>query len=403
MMTRFAIAMAAILFLPRLMQRFRLPGVLGFIIAGILLGPGMTAVIDKQGPAVTLLAEIGKLLFMFFVGFEIDLEEFKKNRTRAAIFGTLTFLFPFAGGVLIGRLLGYSWNGSVLIGSLISSHTLLAHSILTKYKLLQNNAVLVTVGGTIMTDIASMLVLAIIVNVHENGFSWSMLARELVQLAIFVPLIMFGLSKVARKLVIHFGQTPDARVVIMLILVAVASELAQLIDLEGIVGAFLAGIAVKRALRGKFAVEQLEVLANSLFIPTFFLTTGFLVDFSMLSKLIISKPQYVAGLLCALIVGKYLAAWCMGAIARYSSAEKGLIFSLTIPQMAATLASAVVGYEAINSAGERLLDAEFLNIVIMLVIVTCVVGPILTERFGKEISGVGTESGEGMPAVPVAE
>lgn len=386
MLTKFALVMTMTILLPKLMERFKLPGVLGFILCGVILGPGLTHVLDSKSPVVPLFSELGKLLFMFFVGFEIDLDQFNKSRNKAALFGFLTFVLPFALGLLVGHLAGYSLTASILIGSIISSHTLLAHPILAKLGLLQNEAVVVTVGGTIFTDVAAMLILAIAVASHQIGFSWTFLGTEALELAIFVPLIIFGLSKLARKGIIWLGQTAEARMVIILILISVAAELAQVINLEGIVGAFLAGIAVKRALRGKFAVEELEVVANSLFIPTFFLATGFLVDFPLLGKTLVTRPGIVAGLIGALVVGKYIAAHLTARSCKYSSAECGLVFSLTIPQMAATLASAVVGFESKNAAGERLLDAEFVNAVLVMVVATCVVGPILSERYGKQIA-----------------
>jgi Kef-type K+ transport system membrane component KefB len=386
MMARLAIGLAMVLWLPRLMERFRIPGVLGFILAGVLLGPDLTGVLRSDSESIELWAELGKLLFMFFVGFEIDLVEFNRARTKAAIFGGLTFALPFVGAIVLGRSLGYGWTASFLIGSIIASHTLLAHPILARLGLLERESVLVTIGGTIFTDIASMVVLAMAVSVHQAGFSISFLLKELLELAIYVPLVLFGLSKLARKLIVRFGDTPEARVCILLFLIALAAELAQLIRLEGIVGAFLVGIAVKRAVRGKFAIEQLEVLAKALFIPTFFLSTGFLIDLPLLGRTLVSRPGMVSGLIAALAIGKFVAAWLAGRRFGYSAVESRLIFSITIPQMAATLASAVVGYQTKDANGVRLLDAEFVNAVLVLVVVTCVAGPLLTERWGSAVA-----------------
>jgi Kef-type K+ transport system membrane component KefB len=383
MLTRLAIGLAMVLWLPRLAERCRLPGVLGYIFAGVLLGPAMTGVLRSESESIQLWAELGKLLFMFFVGFEIDLDQFNKARSKAAVFGALTFTLPFFAAIALGRGLGYGWTSSVLIGSIIASHTLLAHPILAKLGLLERESVLVTIGGTIFTDIASMVVLALAVSVHQSGFSWSFLLRELLELAVYVPVVLFGLSKLARKLIVHFGETAEARVCIVLLIVAVAAEMAQLIQLEGIVGAFLVGIAVKRAVRGKFAIEQLEVLAKALFIPTFFLSTGFLIDFPLLGRTLVSRPGMVFGLIAALAIGKYAAAKLASRRFGYTTNECLLMFSITIPQMAATLASAVVGYQTKNASGVRLLDAQFVNAVLALVVVTCVAGPILTERWGR--------------------
>lgn len=384
-LTSFAIAMILIVLMPRLMERVKLPAVLGFIITGIVVGPTGLGIVKQDGPVIELLAELGKLLFMFFVGFEIDLELFKKTRNRSMVFGFLTFIIPLALGIALGRAFDYSWTASLLIGSIISSHTLLAYPILQRFGVLGNPAVAITISGTIFTDIASMLVLAVAVSIHQTGFSWNFLLVELVELAVFVPLVMFGLSKVARKAIIRYGQTAEVRVMIMLIVIAVASEAAHFIKLEGIVGAFLAGISIKRALRSKFAVEQLEVIAHSLFIPAFFLATGFLVNFGVMGNTVLSQPLLVLGLIAATLGGKSLAAWITGKCFHFQPAETLTMATLSFPQMAATLASAVVGYQALNAQGERLLDTGFVNAVVILVILTCVLGPILTERFASKL------------------
>lgn len=199
LLTRLAIGLGMVIWLPLLFERFRLPGVLGYILAGVILGPGFTGVLKSDGESITLWAELGKLLFMFFVGFEIDLEQFNKVRRRAFLFGVATFVFPFALACVLGSALGYSAPACLLIGSIVASHTLLAHPILSRFGLLQREAVLVAVGGTILTDIASMLVLAIAVSIHQSGFSWEFLLMQLVELAIYVVVVLFGLSKLARK------------------------------------------------------------------------------------------------------------------------------------------------------------------------------------------------------------
>jgi Kef-type K+ transport system membrane component KefB len=387
LLSRFAIAIGLALLLPKAMERLRLPGVLGFILAGILLGPRLLGVIEPDGKVITLLAEVGKLLFMFFVGFEINLDEFNKSRARSMTFGALTFTLPFGAGVVLALLNGTGLNSALLIGSLIASHTLLAFPILQRFGLAQDPVVLMVVGGTIFTDIASMLVLAVTVSIHLSGFSWSFLGRELLELAVFVPLVIFGAGTLARKAIIRWGQKAELRVMILLVVVAVCGEGAEIIHLEGIVGAFLAGIAVKRAVRGKFAVEQLEVTANAIFIPAFFLTTGFLVNFRLIGRTTWSRPDLVFGLIVALVFGKYLAAWFSTRVPGGTRTQTVLVWSLSLPQMAATLAAAVVAYKSVNASGTRLLDESYVNAVLILVVATCVAGPILVERYARQLKG----------------
>lgn len=386
MLSRLAIGLGMVIWLPRLLERIRLPGVLGYILAGVVLGPGTTGILKADSESILLWSELGKLLFMFFVGFEIDLVQFGKVRKRAGLFGAATFAFPFLLAFGLGMLIGLNWVVSALIGSIIASHTLLAYPIVERLNLVEKECVLVAIGGTIFTDIASMLVLALTVSIYQTGFSWSFLLLELAELAIYVPLVLFALSKLARKLIVRFGDTPEARVCILLLLIAVAAELAEWIQLEGIVGAFLIGIAVKRAVRGKFAVEELEVLAKALFIPSFFLATGFLIDVPLLGRTIVSQPGLVFGLIAALLIGKLAAALALRRAYGYSGDEAKLVFSITIPQMAATLASAVVGYQTKNSQGERMLDISIVNAVLVLVVVSCIAGPILTEHWGKAVA-----------------
>jgi Kef-type K+ transport system membrane component KefB len=389
LLSRFALAIGAAVLLPKAMERVRLPGVLGFILAGILLGPNVLGAIKADGPTITLLAEVGKLLFMFFVGFEIDLDQFNKSRARSMGFGALTFLAPFAAGAFLARLTGTGWNGAFLVGSLIASHTLLAFPIVQRLGLASHPAVTMVVGGTIFPDIASMLVLALSVSVHLAGWSWRFFLVEMLQLAIYVPLVLFGAGTLARKAIIRYGTTPEARVMILLVVISLCAEGASFIRLEGIVGAFLAGIAVKRAVRGKFAVEQLEVTAHAIFIPAFFLTTGFLVNFRLLGETAVSRPGLVLGLVAALAAGKYLAAVLSALMFGGSRAQTALVWSLSLPQMAATLASAVVAYQTIDASGVRLLDESWVNATLVLVVVTCVAGPILSERSARRVLGEG--------------
>ncbi len=404
-LTKFTVAIGCSVLLPKLMERARLPGVLGFIIAGVLIGPNALGLMSADGPAVALLAELGKLLFMFFVGFEIDLDEFKKSRTRSVTFGAFTFLFPMIGGVLLGRATGNSWNSSLLVGSTIASHTLLAFPIVQRFGLTQHPAVTTVVGGTIFTDIASMLVLALTVSVHLTGFSWGFLGTQLVELAIFVTVVFLFAGTLARKAIIRWGDKPELRVMIMLVVIALCAEGAGFIRLEGIVGAFLAGIAVKRTLRGKFAVEQLEVIAHALFIPAFFLTTGFLVNFQLLGQTAVTRPGLVIGLIAALVLGKYIAAWLTTAVFGGTRAQTNLAWSLSLPQMAATLASVVVAYNTVNAAGERLLDVSYVNASLVLVVATCVGAPILTQRYATQIRAEsGAPAGEAFrPMEPTPE
>src|SRR5688572_15463526 len=309
---RFSVIFGLIVILPKIAERFRLPGVVGLIAGGILMGPDIMGLVNPDGATFKLFNELGKLLLMFFAGFEINLKDFMSARKKATAFGFLTFIVPMIIGTSVGMLLGFSLNGSVLIGSLMASHTLLGLPIIKDFGLIRNEAVIVTVGATIFTDIAAMLVLAICLSIHSTGFSSEHLGMTLGGLALYVPIVVFGLSWVAKKL-FAITQSEELRLAILLLVVAVASLLAEVIEIEGIVGAFLAGIAVNRALGEHHKSGQtLSVVSHALFIPVFLLGTGFLVNTKIFFSTIINHADLVLLVVGGLILAKFLAAWVAG-------------------------------------------------------------------------------------------
>jgi Kef-type K+ transport system membrane component KefB len=382
---RFSVIFGLIVILPKIAERFRLPGVVGLIAGGILMGPDIMGLVNPDGATFKLFNELGKLLLMFFAGFEINLKDFMSARKKATAFGFLTFIVPMIIGTSVGMLLGFSLNGSVLIGSLMASHTLLGLPIIKDFGLIRNEAVIVTVGATIFTDIAAMLVLAICLSIHSTGFSPEHLGMTLGGLALYVPLVVFGLSWVAKKL-FAITQSEELRLAILLLVVAVASLLAEVIEIEGIVGAFLAGIAVNRALGEHHKSGQtLSVVSHALFIPVFLLGTGFLVNTKIFFSTIINHADLVLLVVGGLILAKFLAAWIAGKWFKFQKDQSMLMWSLSLPQVAATLAATMVAYDAFNDKGERLLSETMLNGVVVLVVVTSVLGPILTRKFGARL------------------
>ena len=373
-LTAFALCLVLTLTLPRLMQRLRLPGPIGFILAGVLLGPQVFGVLHPHGAVVEFFSDLGKLLLMFLAGFEIDMAEFARARKKSALFGALTFAFPFMAGAMVALIGGYSWNSCALIGSILASHTLLGLPVVKEAGLAGRESVLVTIGATVFTDILSILVLAICLHIHLAGFSASALGLELLELVIYVPAVLLGLSWIARFLLRRYGTSKSGRVLILFLLMATAAQGAEWIQLEGIIGAFLAGIATKRAFRDTPTEDALEVISHSLFIPAFFVSAGFLIDFKIFFATLLHHPLLVVGIVGGLLAGKWIAAWLASQAFGYNRDDRFMMFSLSVPQVAATLAVALVAYGAKNFAGVRLIDEPVLNATIVLVIVTSFAG-----------------------------
>lgn len=385
-LTNLALTLMLTLLLPQLMERLRLPGPVGYILAGIILGPSLLAILNPDGKVVNFFADLGKLLLMFFAGFEVDVDQFNRARRKAATFGLLTFACPFLLAAALGASLGYPPVACAVIGAVLASHTLLGLPIIKKYDLMGSEPVVATVGATVFTDMLAILVLAICLPIHVGGVDPTAVAIQLAWLAVYVPGVLIGLSAVAKWLLGALGTSKPARTTIVLMMIAVAAQVAEWIGMEGIIGAFLAGVALKRALGDTKSDDALEVISQTLFIPVFFITAGFLVDFKLFFFTLRDQPLLVVGVLAALFGGKWLAAEAAGRLFGYRAGERSLMFALTLPQVAATLAVALVAYATKNPAGERLIDKPMLNATVVLVIVSSIVGLILAERAAKKVA-----------------
>jgi len=384
-LTKFAIMMALIVGVPALSRRLRLPAAVGLLFAGLVIGPHGLDVIGDQRPIVDFLGEIGKLLLMFMAGLEVNLALFKAARNKVLTFGVLTTSLPQLLGTGVALLFGYPLVPAIVIGSLLASHTLLGLPTIARLGETQLEPVTITVGATVMSDTLSLVVFAICVSTFQSGFSTLSLSRQILEIAVFIPLILFGVSRLGAWVLNSVRDAEDGFFVVMLAIVAVAGSMADLIDLPPIVGAFLAGLAVNEATQDHPAKEKLEFFANSLFIPLFFIDTGFLIDPRNFFGSIRNHLGLVLAIIGALFVGKWIAASIAARLFGYTPAARKTVWSLTLPQVAATLAATLVGYNTFNPVGDRLLDVDMLNVVFVLLLVTAILGPVLTERFAPEM------------------
>ncbi|MCS3896713.1 cation:proton antiporter [Bradyrhizobium japonicum] len=382
-LTSFALTLILTLVLPNLMERLHLPRPVGYILAGVLLGPNVLSVLNPDGKVVSFFAELGKLLLMFFAGFEVNFTQFQRARNKAATFGFLTFACPFIFAIGIAAAVGYSANACAVVGAILASHTLLGLPIVKDKGLMGLEATVVTVGATLFTDMLSILVLAICVPIHVQGFEPVGVMKTIAWLVIYVPAVLFGLSWLVERLLNTFGTSRVSSALIMLVTMAVSAQVAEWIGMEGIIGAFLAGVSLKRAFGELDHDESLEVMSQALFIPVFFIAAGFLVDFKVFFNTLSHHSLLVLGVLVALFGGKWLAAEAAGRWLGYGHSERELMFALTIPQVAATLAVALVAYATVNASGQRLIDQAMLNATVVLVIASSLLGLILTERAAR--------------------
>ena len=384
-LARMALAFFILLVVPMLCRRISLPVVVGLLAAGIVVGPHGLKIIPQNPVVANFLAEIGKLMLMMFAGMEIDHALFARIWKRSALFGLFTFLLPLLAGIAIGLLFGYYWVAALLIGSLLASHTLLGFPIVQQMGISGSDAVAVTSGATIFTDVASLLILAVCLPIHVSGFSGEALAIQLVLLLGYVPLVIIGIGKLGAWLMPKFEGIADRQFGLVLFLMILAAFGAELIHLEPIVGAFMVGMAIGPVTRHAKGVEHFEFIGQNFFIPIFFVTIGFHINLGVFVVTLIDNGLLVLAIVGGLILAKFLAALVTQRLYRFSPLDGLLMWSLSLPQVAATLAAALVAYNTLDKQGQRLIDEPILNTVIVLMVVTSILGPILTERYSKQI------------------
>ncbi len=394
LLAKFAIGMVVIVVVPRFSRRVHLPEAVALLLSGVAIGPHVLDIFPEHHPVAQFFSELGMLLLMFLAGLEIDLTQFRQQLFRSIVFGVATTALPLLLGTLVTLWLGYGLLPAIVVGSLLASHTLLGSTIVRKLGVNRLAPIVVTVGATMVSDTLSLLVFAICVPLYASGFSASGLVIQVIEIVVFVPLVLFGLSQLGDRILELVESEEETYFIVMLAILAASAVLAQLINLPGIVGAFLAGLAVNAAVREKPATTKLGFLGRSLFIPSFFIVTGFLIDPLALARGLVEDFSIAAGIIGALIAGKWIAAEIVGRGFGYAPAARKTVWSLTLPQVAATLAATLVAYKTVNAAGQPLIDGRMLNAVLVMVLITSILGPVLTQRYAPGMTSAADLKGQ---------
>lgn len=387
---KFLLVLIIILFAPLLLNKIKVPHLLGLIIAGAVIGPNGFNVLARDS-SIVVTGTTGLLYIMFLAGLEIDMGDFKKNKWKSMTFGLYTFIIPLVLGYLGAYyLLGFSQLTSILFASLFSSHTLIAYPLVSKLGVAKNRAVNVTVGGTMITDILALLVLAGCVGMAQGEvgkefwikMSLSILAFGLVVLFIFPIIGRWFFKKVDDKI---------SQYIFVLVMIYLAAVLAEIAGIEAIIGAFLAGLALNRLIpHTSSLMNRVEFVGNAIFIPFFLISVGMLIDFKVFFKS--GETIAVASLMTITsILAKYLAAILTQKTFRFTKEEGKLIFGLSSASAAATLAAVMVGYNIIiseNEAGEpiRLLNEHVLNGSILMILISCTVSSFVSMSNAQKIA-----------------
>ncbi|QSJ15181.1 cation:proton antiporter [Nostoc sp. UHCC 0702] len=370
----FAILLVVILVIPILFERLKLSGLVGLVFSGIVLGPSGWNLFHTQSPMISLLSDIGLIYLMFVAGLEVDIDRFRQRKKRSLGFGSLTFIVPLTTGIFIGRFFGFGWNTSILIGSLLASYTLLAYPIINRLGVVNNEAVTITIGATLITNIGALLILAVCVATsHIGAFSLVKLITLLSWLSLYSIVILVGFDWAGKEFFRRSGDEEGNKFLFVLLAVFIAALGAQFLGIEKIFGAFLAGLAVNEAVGEGPVKEKVVFIGSVLFIPIFFVDLGLLIDVpTFVHSIGVLKLTLL--IVVGLIASKLIAAFLAKLIYRYNWQEMLTMWSLSMPQMGTTLAATLVGYRA------ELLPLEVFNSIIVLMLVTSTLGPLITSQ-----------------------
>ena len=374
----FFIVLAIILLAPILLNRFRIPHIIGLIIAGIIIGPHGFNLLARDS-SFEIFGQVGILYLMFLAGIEMDIFSLIRNRKPGTIFGLLTFGVPMVLGTVASHyLLHLDWLTSMLLSSMFASHTLISYPIVSRYGINRYAPVTVAVAGTIFAILGSLIVFAIVTGSLSGNTSTAYWVQFVIMIIAYALFIIF----VYPHLIRWFFKTYSDNVmqfIFVLALVFLSSFIAESIGLLSIIGAFFAGIILNRYIPSVSPLmNRLEFVGNALFIPYFLIGVGMMIDLGI----IIEHPEVllVAVIMCFVAIStKWIAAWLIQLIFHYTPTDRRLIVGITTAKAAVSLAAVIVGRQL------GVFDDAILNGTIIMILVTCTFSSILTERAASNI------------------
>ncbi|WP_299706287.1 cation:proton antiporter [uncultured Pontibacter sp.] len=373
----FTLVLLIILVAPILLNRLKIPGIVGMILAGVIVGPNGFNLLQRDASMI-LFGTVGILYIMFLAGLEMDMIGFKKTKVRSIVYGALTFLIPMISGTIL-FFYGYDYqiNSAVLLSCMFASHTLLAYPIVSKLGLTKNEAVTVTIGGTIITDTAVLLVLAVVAGVAQGNIGVGYWIKLMVSLSVFVAIVVFVFPILAKWFFKQIESEKGAQFIFVLTLVFAAAFLAELAGVEAILGAFLAGLALNQLIPHTSALmNRLEFVGNNIFVPFFLISVGMLVDVTVLFEGVEIILMAIVIIVLALVT-KWVPAYITQKLYGYTITQRNLMFGLSTARAAATLAVILVGYEL------EIIGETALNLTVVLILATSLGSSFITEKAAR--------------------
>lgn len=376
----FLILIGIILLSPFFFRLIKVPDVASFIIMGVLVGPDGLNIISRDA-SIELLGTVGLLYIMFLAGLELDLEKLKASRKNSVIFGLATFLIPFLLGLVVSQtILHLEYHATLLVSIMFATHTLVAYPIVRRLGVKRDISVLTAVGGTIITDTLVLLILSVVTQGSRGNVVSFKILKLLIVFGVYIVLVFYSYPKISRWFFKHIKRDRPVHYLFVLFMVSLAAFIAELIGVEAIIGAFVAGLALNKSIpRNSLLMHHIEFVGNVLFIPVFLIGIGMLIN----TKVLVSGTHiwYVGAILIfTAFLGKWLAAFISRIILKFSNTQQNLLFGLSSSHAAATIAIILIGYE------KEMIDISIFNATILIILFSSLAGSFMTEIFGKKLA-----------------
>ena len=370
----FLTVLVIMLVTPMVLSQLRIPHVIGLILAGVLVGPYGLNLLARD-MSFEVFGQVGILYLMFLAGIEIDMINLKKNLRKGLVFGLFTFMIPLVlGAVAAFAFLRQDALSAVLLASMFAAHTLIAYPIVSRFGLSKSPVVVITVAGTIITVLCSLIVVAAVSGVYrDGGFHGWQIARMLGSLVLFCVVSAYVYPRVTLW---YFKKYSDgiAQFIYVLAMVFLAATVATWIGIEGIFGAFFAGLLLNRYIPARSRLmNRIEFVGNAIFIPYFLIGVGMLINVGV----IVSSWDtiYVAAIMSVVaMAGKWLAAWVTQRRFGMTAVDRSMMYQLSNAHTAVALAVVMIGYSL------DIFDENILNGTVVMILVTCTVSSFGTER-----------------------
>lgn len=369
-----------ILLSPLILERFRIPGIAGLLIFGMLIGPNGINLIPES-LELTLFSTMGLLYLMFLAGLEIDLIDFIENKGKSSVLGLLSFGFPMILGYATGYfLLNLDLLPSLLLGAMLSSHTLISYPIASRQGIISTTIVTIIIGGTIIADVLALISLQFISDYANGLFNVAGFMRMLINFTIFGVVVFLIIPWLAKLFFKFFDGDLIIQYLFILALLLVSATTAELLHIEPIIGAFFCGLVLNRyIIHDSPLYKRIEFIGNSLFIPVFLISVGLLVDLAFYFK----NPGNLVPLtllILVAVVSKWIPAISTQKMFKLKPIEGSLIFGMTTARAASAIAIILVGYKL------NLIDEIMINHTVVLILATSVYSSYVTQNYGKKVA-----------------